>query len=160
MQDMKKRPWNRVDQAVYSVASKDGNTDNMNICTYACQVSMRPKRYIVALFKGTKTMSNIESYPYLVLQILSTSNIDLVRRLGKTSGNTKDKLKGLQYRLMDYNGFKVIIDAIAVIEMKILTLTDAGDHFLALCDVISYKNISSGEVLMLSHLRDKRIISI
>jgi flavin reductase (DIM6/NTAB) family NADH-FMN oxidoreductase RutF len=156
----RKKPWNRLNLPIYSVASHDGKAHNMNICTYASQVSMKPKRYVVAIYKGTKTLQNVEAVPRFVLQVLSTEHIDLVTRLGKQSGMKKDKLKPINDRLDDYCGFKILKDAVAVIEMDVLRLTDDGDHLLALCDVVSYKNISDSAVLMLDHLRENKLISI
>ena len=66
----------------------------------------------------------------------------------------------MQHLLADYNGFKILKDAVAVIEMKVLTLTDGGDHMLALCDMAGYKNISEAEVLTLDHLRAAKLVSI
>ncbi len=51
-----KKPWNRVDLPVYSVSSRHGVEENMHICTYVSAVSMDPKRFMVALYKGTKTI--------------------------------------------------------------------------------------------------------
>ncbi|MBS1617054.1 MAG: flavin reductase family protein [Bacteroidetes bacterium] len=160
MSALKKKPWNRLDLPVYSVASHDGTQYNMNICTYASQVSMQPKRYMVAVYKGTKTLDNISGQGSFVLQILSTAHLDLINRLGKQSGHIKDKLKTISRRLTDYHGYRILADALAVIELQILSQTDAGDHMLALCDVVSYRNITEGEILMLHHLRDKKLISI
>ncbi len=160
MSTIRKKPWNRLDLPVYSVASHDGRRHNMNICTYASQVSMQPKRYMVAIYKDTKTLDNVSVQRSLVLQLLSTSHLDLITRLGKQSGRNKDKLKTLSKRLMAYHGYQVLSDALAVIELQVISLTDGGDHMLALCDVVSYRNITDGEALMLHHLRDKKLIAI
>lgn len=157
---IRKKLWNRLDLPVYSVASHDGHRHNMNICTYASQVSMQPKWYMVAIYKDTKTLDNVTQQRSMVLQILSTAHLDLVNRLGKQSGRTKDKLKTLSKRLTEYRGYQILSDALAVIELQVLSLTDGGDHMLALCDVVSYRNIAEGEVLMLHHLRDKKLICI
>ncbi|MBS1625723.1 MAG: flavin reductase [Bacteroidetes bacterium] len=160
MPTIRKKPWNRLDLPVYSIASHDGHQHNMNICTYASQVSMQPKRYMVAVYRETKTLDNVIKHESMVLQILSTAHLDLINRLGKQSGRRKDKLKTLSKRLTGYNGYQVLSDALAVIELQVRSLTDAGDHILALCDVVSYRNMAEGEVLMLHHLRDKKLISI
>ena len=160
MSTIRKKPWNRTNVPVYSVASNSAELPNMNICTYATAVSMHPKRFIVAIYKGTKTLDNIEQSRHFVLQLLSVDHLSLVNRLSKFSGTKKDKLKTMQHLLADYNGFKILKDAVAVIEMKVLTLTDGGDHMLALCDMAGYKNISEAEVLTLDHLRAAKLVSI
>jgi len=78
-----KRPWNRTNLPVYSVSSGLGNDANMHICTYVSSVSMEPKRYMVAIYKNTKTLQNIESHGEFVLQLLASDQFNLVKLLGK-----------------------------------------------------------------------------
>ena len=157
---IRKKPWNRLDLPVYSIASCDGSSHNMNIGTYASQVSMHPKRYMVAIYKGTKTLANVEQQRHMVLQILSTEHLSLVTRFGKQSGLKKNKLRGLDKRLMTYDRHLILTDALAAISLSVRSMTDAGDHIMMLCDVLSYTNISAGEPLMLNHLRERKLISI
>ena len=156
----RKKPWNRINTPVFSVSSYSDDGHNMNICTYVTAVSMHPKRFVVALYKGTKTLENIEQTGHFVLQLLGVQHISLVTRFGKSSGKKKDKLKTLNDRVSDYGDFKILSDSIAVIELHVLSLTDGGDHMLALCDVVTYKNISESEVLTLDHLRAQNLISV
>lgn len=160
MNSLRKKPWNRVNLPVYSVSSYDGMRHNMNICTYVTPVSLTPKQYMVSIYKGTKTLDNVTKTHHFVLQLLDARHVSLVGRLSKYSGRKKDKLKTMERMLSTYKEFKILTDAIAVIEMAVISMVDAGDHMVALCDVVSYKNISEGEVLTLDHLRSKKLISI
>ena len=81
-----KRPWNLANIPVYSLATYDGQKVNMNICTYVSAVSMKPKRYIVAVYHQTKSLENILKSKTAVLQVLSKEHISLVNVLGKKSG--------------------------------------------------------------------------
>lgn len=160
MSTPRKKPWNRVNLPVYSLSSYEGSRHNMNICTYVTPVSMSPKQYAVSIYKGTKTLDNVMQTQHFILQILRADHISLVSRFSRYSGHKKDKLKTLRPMLMDYKGFKILIDALAAIELAVISMTDVGDHVLAICDVISYKNISEGEALTLDHLRAGNLISI
>jgi len=159
---IKKKPWNRVDLPVYSISSKGNECDNMNIITYASAVSMKPKRFICAVYKNTKTLENVRSNGQFVLQILSDNQFALVRLLGKQTGNKINKIERLNKRnlLSEWNGFSILKEALAVMEMKIINEIDGGDHVCFLCDVVAYKNINDGNELTLNILSDKKIISI
>jgi flavin reductase (DIM6/NTAB) family NADH-FMN oxidoreductase RutF len=135
---------------------------NMHICTYVSAVSMQPKRMMVAIFYGTKTMANVEQNPHFVLQLLAKDQYRLVNQLGKKSGNNIDKIGRLQNRklLMEWNGFFILKDALAVMELQVLQKTDAGDHCMMLCNVLAYKNLNEGEVLTTKYLHEKGIIRI
>ena len=134
----------------------------MNIITYASAVSMKPKRFICAVYKNTKTLENVRSNGAFVLQILSHTQYALVRLLGKQSGNKINKIERLNKRnlLLEWNGFSILKEALAVIEMNIIQEMDGGDHVCFLCDVVAYKNLNEGKELTLNILSDKKIISI
>ena len=159
---IKKKPWNRVDLPVYSISSKGAKFDNMNIITYATAVSMKPKRFICAVYKNTKTLENVRLNGQFVLQILSDSQYALVRLLGKQSGNKINKIEKLSKRnlLSEWKGFNILKETLAVMEMKVILEMDGGDHVCFLCDVAAYKNLNEGKELTLNILSEKKIISI
>jgi flavin reductase (DIM6/NTAB) family NADH-FMN oxidoreductase RutF len=167
---IRKKPWNRVNLPVYSISSKDleGNA-NMHIITYAQAVSMQPKQFICAIYYGTKTLELIEKNPTFILQILGADQYRLVDLLGKKSGNTINKIERLQKRklLIEWNGFSILKDALAVIEMKATPLyfkeeigVKQPDHKLFLCDVVAYKNLHDGTHLTTQILKEKKILRI
>ncbi len=159
---LRKKPWNRVNLPVYSISSKEGDICNMNICTYVSAVSMQPKRIMIAIYEGTKTLELINKTGHFVLQLLSCQQYRLVDLLGKKSGNTIDKITRLNKRklLTVWNGFKILEEAIAVIELKVINAMEGGDHKLFLCDVTAYKNLNGGNVLTLDVLRQHKLIRI
>lgn len=158
---IRKKPWNRVDLPVYSVSSK-GITDNMHICTYVSAVSMQPKRMMVALYDGTRTLANVTMTRQFVLQLLHEDQYRLVNQLGKLSGNNIDKISRLQKRnlLSTWNNYFILKDALAVMELQTIEIIPAGDHTMFLCDVISYKNLNEGKALTTRILHEKGIIRI
>ncbi len=155
-----KRPWNRVDLPVYSVSSRHGMEKNMHICTYVSAVSMQPKRMMVALFKGTKTLELVSKEYHFVLQLLSSDQHNLIKHLGQISGNNKNKLALLEKRGLTavWKGFTVLKNALAYMELSTINTMDAGDHVIHLCDVKSFYNNLSGEALTLNLLRKKGLI--
>ena len=155
-----KRPWNRVNLPVYSISSKNGEQENMHICTYVSSVSMQPKRMMVAIYNGTKTLELVSAEKHFILQLLSEKQYNLVKILGQTSGHSVDKIARLEKRklLSDWKQFKVLTEALAYIELKTRDMMIAGDHVLFICDVISFYNNLPGEPLTLNLLRDKGIV--
>ncbi len=63
----------------------------MNICTYVSAVSMKPKRYIVAVYHQTQSLQNIINSKTAVLQLLGKQYLPLVNTLGKKSGRHYNK---------------------------------------------------------------------
>ena len=162
---MRKKPWNRLNLPVYSISSHDGNgSHNMHIITYASQISMQPKQFVCGIYYGTNTLENIEYHNRFILQILSKEQYGLVNMLGKKSGKTTNKMAYLQKRGLteNWNGYVILKDALAVIEMEGFELpvlkNIRPDHALYLCNVLAYKNLNEGEVLTIDVLRQKGIV--
>jgi flavin reductase (DIM6/NTAB) family NADH-FMN oxidoreductase RutF len=105
-----RRPWNILNLPVYSLATYADDKVNMNICTYVTAISMKPKQFAIAVYYGTKTYENTRHSSYAILQILNTSTIGLVRKLGKKSGLTIDKHYFLSSKdlLTNWNGYQVL----------------------------------------------------
>jgi len=157
-----KKPWNRVNLPVYSISSKANGNSNMHIITYATAISMQPKRFVCGIYDGTKTLENVVATNEFVLQLLSVTQYRLVDLLGKKSGNQIDKMARLAKRdeLMEWNGYQVLKNCLAVMQMKVVNQFDGGDHDCFLCDVVAYKNLNAGETLSLDTLREHKMIRI
>jgi flavin reductase (DIM6/NTAB) family NADH-FMN oxidoreductase RutF len=160
--EVRKKPWNRPNQPIYSISSRGVNGFNMNIVSYVTPVSMKPKRYMVAVYDGTQTLENVKLHPHFVLQLLSDDQYGLVRLLGKKSGRKIDKMASLEKKklLQTWNEFPVLKGALAFVELKVLEVVSGGDHQCFICDVVSYRNQNEGEVLGLYTLGKHKIISI
>ena len=158
MSTLRKKPWNRVDQPVYSISSAAHGSSNMNICSYATPVSMQPKRYIVAIYKGTKTLELVQLQQEFLLQILDHSHYKLVNLLGKKSGSKLDKISRIKESIGYLDEFPYLESALAYVHLQVRTWLDGGDHWCVLCDVKSYKNLNDGMPLTLDYLRAKTII--
>lgn len=158
----RKKPWNRINLPVYSISSKAGNQHNMHIITYASQISMQPKRFVCGVYQGTKTLECIEASGSFVLQLLSASQYRLVDLLGKKSGYQINKIERLQKRkaLTTWNGFYILKDCLAVIQLSVADSFEGGDHKGFICDVTAYKNMNDGTALSLDMLRAHRLIRI
>jgi len=159
-----KRPWNRVDDQVYSLVTIDSDFEfNYNIMTYVSPVSMKPKVYVLALDPKTKTFLNFLSTGKGVLQMLSRKQTKHVSLLGKQSGAKTNKFKKLEEAqlLKTWKGFKCFQDANAWIEMECIDAfgqTHDGDHELFLCKALSFKNLSDKPMLTNQWLIKKGII--
>lgn len=159
-----KRPWNRPDYAVWSLSTKDQSGKyNMNICTYVTAISMKPKQFAIAVYKGTKTYENIKKSNTAILQLLGEHQSDVVRNLGKSSGFDKDKVAivNKKHPIIFTQDMAIISDCLGycIIEFNQIIET-GGDHDLIVGNVVSYKNLNEGEVLTTKKLGELKIISV
>ncbi len=157
---MRKKPWNRVNLPVYSISSKSGEKSNMHIITYVTQISMSPKRFVCGIYHGTQTIEHVQASGEFVLQLLADHQYRLVDLLGKQTGFTIDKVARLHKRgeLTTWNDYQVVKHALAVMQLKVISSFEGGDHTGFLCDVVAYKNLNSGTALSLDVLRSHKMI--
>lgn len=157
---IRKKPWNRTDLPVYASSSRYEQQHNMHILTYANAISMQPKRFVAGIYKGTKTLELVQASGRFVLQLLGQQQYNLINLLGKQSGNTINKIERLQKRklLSPWNGYWILNESLAVLELEVASTFDAGDHQGFLCDVVRWKNLHDGIPLTLDLLRQKGII--
>lgn len=157
---LRKKPWNRSNQPVYSISSGNGEDFNMHIISYVTPISMQPKQYVVGIYHDTKTIELVEKEQIFVLQLMAQEQYPLVGLLGKQSGHSINKIQRLEKRklLIQWNDFPVLRDALAVLLLKCKTSLEGGDHRIFLCDVLAYKNLNDGTPLTLDYLREKKII--
>ena len=159
---LNKKPWNRINLPIYSISSKSGSAGNMQIITYASQISMKPKRFVCGIYYNTKTLENVLEGKEFVLQLLGDTQYRLVNLLGKNSGYQIDKIARLNKRkeLMEWNGFFVLKNCLAVMHLRVISNFDCGDHQAFLCDVVAHKNLNGGNALTLDILRAHNMIRI
>jgi flavin reductase (DIM6/NTAB) family NADH-FMN oxidoreductase RutF len=155
-----RRPWNIVDQPVYSLATYVDGSFNMNICTYVTAVSMQPKLYAVAVYHNTKTLFNLQQSDVAVLQLMSISQIALVRTLGKKSGNNYDKVAYLQRKktMTTWQGFPVLENAAALLLLHKKNVITSGDHDLYLFEVNKFTTLQETDILQFSELIRQGVI--
>jgi flavin reductase (DIM6/NTAB) family NADH-FMN oxidoreductase RutF len=156
-----KRAWNLADLPIYSLATYDGQKVNMNICTYVSAVSMKPKRYMVAVYHNTQSLDNILKSKTAVLQLLGKEHISLVNVLGKKSGKQYDKENYLtrKKQLEIWNERKVLANCAGLMEVEKLWGKEAGDHTMFLFDVKRFQT-NHENILMLDDLREKGLVRI
>jgi flavin reductase (DIM6/NTAB) family NADH-FMN oxidoreductase RutF len=155
-----KRPWNIPDLPVFSLVTQNESRFNMNICTYVTAISMQPKLYAIAIYKGTQTLDYALKSDSAVLQLLNKNHFTAVKKLGQGSGFNYDKISWLQKKNMldEFCGFPVLQGTCAnMLLSKVRTLDTGGDHLLYIYKVEKYKS-QSEHCLTTKILRDKGII--
>ena len=159
MNKIRVKPWNRVDGPIYSLSTATHGKGNLNICSYVTPISMKPKKYIVGVYKGTKTLENLESNPFGILNFMTVKMACLVNLLGKKSGYKIDKIKRLGDRVhLTEDGLYALRGSLATVRLKFTTRLDGGDHWAWLAEVVSHENHNADKPLTLEYLKRKKII--
>lgn len=159
MPGIRTKPWNRVDGAVYSLATSAHGKGNLNICSYVTPISMKPKRFIIGVYKDTRTLANLEINPHGLLNYLARDQAGHIRLLGKKSGNSVDKVAKLGDQLEHVgDGLYKLKGVLAFVRLRFMERLDCGDHWAWLAEVDSYENLRETPPLTLDELKRQKLI--
>lgn len=149
----KTRPWNQPNLPVYSLSTLDIDTGkhNMNICTYVSAITMDTKRFMIGVYKGTKTYDNLSKSSDAILQILSKDNLSLVRRFGKKSGKDIDKLKDQSNNLSTIGQNVYLNNCISIMQLSFQKKVEVGDHDIFIFDVVKSKSLNHPKDILYSY---------
>ena len=151
--------------SVTTISGADGpnRRRNANIVTWIIQTDMGSKLLAVALYKIDYTIELVRESNILNVNLLTTGQTGLIRKLGQQSGRPvqgreKDKFKNLPYAL-DERGCPYLTEAIGYAQCRVLHSTDAGDHELFVCAVEKQIVLNPNqEVLTYACLRAKKLV--
>jgi flavin reductase (DIM6/NTAB) family NADH-FMN oxidoreductase RutF len=138
----------------------------MNIVTYATPATLKPKSYVIAVYRNTKTHSNLFNKPntHFLLQGLSSVQTKQIRTLGQKSGLKYDKVKyltkqNLQYYELKNESYGYLPDCGFVLLCKLTNSIKHGDHDLITADVVKIiADNKEAKLLTTQELIDKGII--
>lgn len=156
-----RKPWNRPDYPIWSLATK-GEKPSMNICTYVIPITLTPKHFIIGIYKNTQTLQNATTSEHCILQLFSKEQKSLVAYLGKQSGSKKDKYgyitkKG--FTLLYHEGIGYIKEsASALVLKKVKNLESSLDHDIYLYKVEKILTNTDTPLLTLQDLIEAKII--
>ena len=159
MPGIRVKPWNRVDGPIYSLATTANGKGNLNICSYVTPISMKPKRFIIGVYKDTKTLANLEINPAGLLNYMAKDQANHIKLLGKKSGNSTDKITQLGNQIEHVgDGLFMLKGSIATLRLKFMERLDCGDHWAWLAHVDSYENLREAPPLTLDELKKLKLI--
>lgn len=159
MPGIRVKPWNRVDGPIYSLSTTAEGKGNLNICSYVTPISMKPKRFIIGVYKDTKTLENLEKNPIGLLNYLAQDQASHITLLGKKSGHSTDKVAKLGEKIEHVgDGLYMLKGAIATLRLRFMERMDCGDHWAWLAHVDSYENLREAPPLTLEELKRLKLI--
>jgi len=131
---------------------------NANIATWVMQTAMGGTHLVVALYKPDYTIELVRESGILNVNLLSTEQTGLIRKLGRQSGRDKDKFKNLPHAL-DERGCPYLTEAIGYAQCRVLHTTDAGDHELFICEVLKQVVLNPQKTVLTNNfLIEKKLV--
>jgi len=139
--------FKKISHGVYVIGVSDGNRENAFTAAWVMQVSFDPLLLAMSI--------NPEHYSYQLLQaggvctvnVLGENQYALAKHFGRP---VKDKMAGFQWQKAD-TGAPVLSESLAYFDCRVSHYTDAGDHKIAVCQVLAAAELNPGRPLLYCH---------
>ena len=136
--------FKQISHGVYVIGVTDGTHQNAFTAAWVMQVSFNPLLLAISI--------NPEHYSYQLLQaggvctvnVLGQKHYAIAEHFGRSA---KDKMTGFQWQ-KDKTGAPILSESLAYFDCQVSHYTDAGDHKIAICKVVSAGKLNEGRPLL------------
>ena len=141
----------QISHGVYIIGVSDGVQQNAFTAAWVMQVSFDPLLLAISI--------NPEHYSYKLLQaggictvnVLGQDQYAIAKHFGRSG--IQDKMSGFQWQT-GQTGAPILSTSLAYFDCEVSHYTNAGDHKLAICKVISAANLNQGRPMLYSQTGD------
>ncbi|MFI3199481.1 MAG: flavin reductase family protein [Methylococcaceae bacterium] len=136
--------FKQISHGVYVIGVTDGTHQNAFTAAWVMQVSFNPLLLAISI--------NPEHYSYQLLQaggvctvnVLGQKHYAIAEHFGRSAN---DKMTGFQWQ-KDKTGAPILSESLAYFDCQVSHYTDAGDHKIAICKVVSAARLNDGHPLL------------
>jgi flavin reductase (DIM6/NTAB) family NADH-FMN oxidoreductase RutF len=132
---------------VVTVAA-DGDEHGMT-ANWVTQAAFEPPMLAVAVENTSKTIGMIRDSHHFAINVLHKGQRDLAGKLGRTSEQAPQKLKGIKTKPAGGASTPVLADCLGWVECRLVTTLPAGDHTLVLGEIVEAGIEREGDALTL-----------
>ena len=142
--------FKQISHGVYVIGVSDGERQNAFTAACVMQVSFNPPLLAISI--------NPEHYSYQLLQaggictvnVLGQDQYAVAEHFGRSA---KDKMAGFQWQ-KDKTGAPILSESLVYFDCRVNHYTDAGDHKIAVCEVIAAARLNEGRPLWYNQTDD------
>ncbi len=134
---------------LYVVTVAAGGEDHAMTANWVTQAAFDPPMVVVALENASKTLGMIRDARHFAVNVLLDGQRELAGKLGRTSEQAPQKLKGIKTKPAPVAGAPVIADCLGWVECRVVATLPSGDHTLVLGEVVGAGVEHEGQPLTL-----------
>jgi flavin reductase (DIM6/NTAB) family NADH-FMN oxidoreductase RutF len=121
---------------LYAVTIAHGGNDHAMTANWVTQASFAPPMLAVAVENTSRTISLLRDAHHFVVNVFQEGQRELAAKLGRSSVNAPQKLKGIKTKPAPTWGGPILGDALGWLECRLVATLPAGDHTLVLGEVV------------------------
>lgn len=121
---------------VYALTARHSEETSGMTATWLSQVSFEPPLVAVAIEVDSHTRRVLEGSGAFAVNVLDSAQKDLAGQLGRSHARSPDKLGTLAWRPGPATGSPLLEVALAWVECRLRSQTEAGDHVIYVAEVV------------------------
>jgi flavin reductase (DIM6/NTAB) family NADH-FMN oxidoreductase RutF len=121
---------------LYAVTLAHGENEHGMTANWVTQTSFEPPMVSVAVENTSRTIGLMRDARHFVLNVFHDGQRELAAKLGRSSANAAQKLKGVKTKPAPTWGGPILADALGWLECRLVATLPAGDHTLVLGEVV------------------------
>lgn len=121
---------------LYAVTVAHGGEEHGMTANWVSQASFEPPMVVVAVENTSKTIELIRDARHFAINVFQQGQRELAGKLGRSSANTPQKLKGVKTKPAPEGGSPILAEALGWVECRVVAALPAGDHTLVLGEVV------------------------
>jgi flavin reductase (DIM6/NTAB) family NADH-FMN oxidoreductase RutF len=132
---------------LYVVTVAHDGEDHGMTANWITQAGFEPPMVVVAVENTSKTLGMIRDSHHFAVNVLLDSQRDLAGKLGRSSEQAPQKLKGIKTKQGPVSRTPVLADCLGWVECRVVATLPSGDHTLVLGEVVAAGVEREGEPL-------------
>ena len=134
----------QMSHGVYVIGVTDGLQQNAFTAAWVMQASFKPPLLALSINPEHFSYKLLHAGRVCSINVLAQHQYAIAEHFGHSA---KDKMAGFQWQ-PDITRAPILSEALAYFDCRVSHYTDAGDHIIALCQVVSAGILNQGKPLL------------
>lgn len=139
--------FNRITHGVYVISVANGSEQNAFTAAWVMQVSFDPPMIAFSINPGHYSYKLLQAGGVCTVNVLGQDHLAIAAHFGRSG--VREKMSVYRWQA-GKTAAPVLSDSLAYFDCKLSHTTDAGDHKIAVCEVIDAVELNSGWPLLYS----------
>ncbi len=140
----------QINHGVYVIGVGTGERQNAFTAAWVMQVSFNPLLLAISINPAHYSYRLLQDSGVCAVNVLGRDQFALAEHFGRSA---KDKMAGFQWRQAE-TGAPILSESLAYFDCRVSHYADAGDHKIAVCEVLAAATLNPGRPLLYSQTGD------
>jgi len=136
--------FKQISQGVYVIGVSDGIRQNAFTAAWVMQVSFKPPLLAISINPQSTSYQILKAGGICSINVLGQHQAKLAEHFGQSA---VDKMAGHQWQSAE-TGAPILSESLAYFDCKVSHYTEAGDHIIAICKVVTAAQLNEGQPLL------------